>query len=341
LQAAEQIAKAATTELVLVLKSTVPVGTNALVTEVVNKHAKHRIRVVSNPEFLKEGEAVNDFFKPDRIIIGTDDDRAFELVSRLYAPYNRQRSRIQRMSPKSAEIVKYASNSLLAVKISFMNEIAQLCDVAGGDAEQVRIAVGSDERIGMQFLYPGLGFGGSCFPKDLRALIRTGHDFGVGMELAAAALRANAVPVATLVAHMERDLGGIAGKHIAVWGIAFKPKTDDVREAAAIELMKALVLRGATVSATDPQALETGRVKLKEFGLLDRVTLVANEYDACRDAEALVVATEWNHYRNPDLPRVRELMRGRHLYDGRNCLSAESAVEAGLVYRGIGRQQRG
>jgi UDPglucose 6-dehydrogenase len=341
LEAVEQIAKAATHELVLVLKSTVPVGTNARVTEVVNQHAKHKVSVVSNPEFLKEGDAVNDFFKPDRIIIGTDDDRAFELLSRLYAPYNRQRSRIQRMSPKSAEIVKYASNSLLAVKISFMNEIAQLCDAAGGDAEQVRIAVGSDERIGMQFLYPGLGFGGSCFPKDLRALIRTGHDLGVGMELAAAAVRANAVPVAALVAHMERDLGGLVGKRIALWGIAFKPKTDDVREAPAIELMKTLNTRGATISATDPQALETGRDRLRQLGLLDKVTLVGDEYAACEGADALVVATEWNHYRNPDLPRIRELMRGRHVYDGRNCLSAEGAVEAGLIYRGIGRQLSG
>ena len=341
LAAAEQIARAATSDVVLVLKSTVPVGTNARVTEVVNKSSKHRISVVSNPEFLKEGDAVNDFFKPDRIIIGTDDDRAFELLSRLYAPYNRQRSRIQRMSPKSAEIVKYASNSLLAVKISFMNEIARLCDAAGGDAEHVRIAVGSDERIGMQFLYPGLGFGGSCFPKDLRALVHTGEELGAPMELAAAALRANAGPVAAIVAHIESDLGGLAGKHVAVWGVAFKPKTDDVREAPAVALMQALVARGATVTATDPQALETGTDKLRDLGLLEKVTLVASEYEACRGANALVVATEWNHYRNPDFPRVRQLMNGRHVYDGRNCLSPESVVESGLIYRGVGRQQQG
>lgn len=338
LTVAEQVAKAATHDTALVLKSTVPVGTNERVSEVV-RNAKHRISVVSNPEFLKEGDAVNDFFKPDRIVIGTDDDHAFELLARLYAPYNRQRSRIQRMSPKSAEIVKYASNALLAVKISFMNEVAKLCDVAGGDVEQVRIAVGSDERIGMQFLYPGLGFGGSCFPKDLRALVRTGEDLGVVMELASAAVRANDGPVRTLVAHMERDLGGLTDKVIAVWGIAFKPRTDDVREAPALRLMQELVKRGARIRATDPQALETGRERLRAMGILDKVELFSGEYDTCQGADALVVATEWNEYRNPELARVRELLRGRWVFDGRNALVPESVADAGLTYRGMGRPQ--
>jgi len=341
LTVAEQVARAATHDLALVLKSTVPVGTNALVTEVVRKHAKHRISVVSNPEFLKEGDAVNDFFKPDRIIIGTDDDRAFEWVSRLYAPYNRQRSRIQRMSPKSAEIVKYASNALLAVKISFMNEISKLCDVAGGDVEQVRIAVGSDERIGMQFLYPGLGFGGSCFPKDLKALVRTGEDLGVKMQLASAAVKANEVPVQTLIAHMERDLGGLSGKVIGVWGIAFKPRTDDVREAPALKLIAELIARGAHVRATDPQALETGAASLQTMGIADKVTLLRSEYQVCEGVDALVIATEWNEYRNPDTARIKQLMRGRHVFDGRNALVPEMIADAGLVYRGMGRPQRG
>ncbi len=339
LTVAEQVAKAAKHDLALVLKSTVPVGTNERVTAVVKKHAKHRISVVSNPEFLKEGDAVNDFFKPDRIVIGTDDDRAFEALSRLYAPYNRQRGRIQRMSPKSAEIVKYASNALLAVKISFMNEVARLCDVAGGDAEDVRIAVGSDERIGMQFLYPGLGFGGSCFPKDLRALVRTGEDLGLKMELAAAAVRANEVPVQTMLAHMESDLGGLSGKVIAVWGVAFKPRTDDVREAPALKLMQDLVARGASVRATDPQALETGRERLQALGIADKVTLIKDEYQACEGADALVVATEWNQYRNPDVARLKQLMRGRHVFDGRNALSPEAVADGGFVYRGVGRQK--
>jgi UDPglucose 6-dehydrogenase len=335
------VAKAATHDLALVLKSTVPVGTNAKVTEVVKKFAKHKISVVSNPEFLKEGDAVNDFFKPDRIVIGTDDDVAFDALQRLYAPYNRQRSRIQRMSPKSAEIVKYASNALLAVKISFMNEVAHLCDVAGADVEHVRIAVGSDERIGMQFLYPGLGFGGSCFPKDLRALVRTGEEVGLKMELAAAAVRANETPVQTLVAHMEKDLGGLKDKVIAIWGIAFKPKTDDVREAPAIKLMELLLERGAKIRATDPQAMVTGRQSMESIGIADRVQLVDTEYKTCEGADALVVATEWNEYRNPDMPRLKGLMRGRFVFDGRNCLDPEAVADAGLVYRGMGRQQLG
>jgi UDPglucose 6-dehydrogenase len=341
LTVAEQVAKAATHDVVLVMKSTVPVGTNERVTAVVKQHSKFHISVVSNPEFLKEGDAVNDFFKPDRIVVGTNDDRAFDLLSRLYAPYNRQRNRIQRMSPKSAEIVKYAANALLAVKISFINEVARLCDVTGGDVEHVRVAVGSDERIGMQFLYPGLGFGGSCFPKDLRALVRTGEDVGVRMELAAAAVRANDVPVQTLTAHLQNDLGGLDGKVIAVWGIAFKPRTDDVREAPAIALMQELVGKGAKVRATDPQALETGRERLTALGLLGAVELHKNEYEACKGADALVVATEWNEYRNPDLVRIRELMRGRHVFDGRNALVPGAVADAGLVYRGMGRPRVG
>ena len=341
LTVAEQVAKAAKHDLVLVMKSTVPVGTNERVTEVVNRHAQFKISVVSNPEFLKEGDAVNDFFKPDRIVVGTNDDRAFELLSRLYAPYNRQRNRIQRMAPKSAEIVKYASNALLAVKISFMNEVARLCDVAGADVEHVRVAVGSDERIGMQFLYPGLGFGGSCFPKDLRALVRTGEDLGVKMELSAAAVRANHVPVQTLVEHMQRDLDGLSGKVIAVWGIAFKPRTDDVREAPAIALMEQLIKRGATVRATDPQAMVTGLESLKRLGIADKVELVKNEYEALKGADALVVATEWNEYRNPDLVRVRQSLKGRHVFDGRNALVPGAVADAGLVYRGMGRPRAG
>jgi len=337
---AEQVAKAAEHDIVLVLKSTVPVGTNDKVRAVV-EGAKHKISVVSNPEFLKEGDAVNDFFKPDRIVIGTDDNHAFELLERLYSPYNRQRSRIQRMSPKSAEIVKYASNAMLATKISFMNEIAHLCDVAGGDVEHVRLAVGSDERIGMQFLYPGLGFGGSCFPKDLRALVRTGADHGLTMEVSSAAVRANEVPAKTMIAHMERDLGGLGDKLIAVWGLAFKPKTDDVREAPGIKMIAELVARGARVRTTDPQARETARESMALMGLLDRVEILENEYETCRGADALLLATEWNEYRNPEFPRVRELMRGRHVFDGRNMCVPSAVAAAGLAYRGMGRPTLG
>jgi UDPglucose 6-dehydrogenase len=193
----------------------------------------------------------------------------------------------------------------------------------------------------MQFLYPGLGFGGSCFPKDLRALVRTGEEVGLKMELASAAVRANEVPVSTLVAHMDKDLGGLKDKVIAIWGIAFKPRTDDVREAPAIKLMEELLERGAKVRATDPQALVTGKQSLEALGIADKVQLLETEYKTCEGADALVVATEWNEYRNPDMPRLKSLMRGRFVFDGRNCLDPDAAADAGLVYRGMGRQQRG
>ena len=340
LKVAEDVAKAAEHELILVLKSTVPVGTNARVAQVVQKHAEHPIEVVNNPEFLKEGDAVNDFMKPDRVVVGTFDDRAFEIMRRLYAPYIRQRGTIHRTSPMTAEIVKYAANALLATKISFMNEIARLCDVTGGDVEDVRSALGTDTRIGSQFLYPGLGFGGSCFPKDLRALVNTGNEFGITLRIAEAAMAANTMPVKTLVGRMDSDLGGLDGKSVAVWGLAFKPATDDVREAAAFRLIGELKQRGAKVRATDPQALETGRQRLEAMGALDCVTLVQHHYEACEGADCLVIATEWNEYRAPDLVRVKQLMRGNWVFDGRNILVPESAVDAGLNYRGMGRPVR-
>ncbi len=341
LKVAEQVAQLAEQDLALVLKSTVPVGTNARVRKHIEPFAKHQISVVSNPEFLKEGDAVQDFLKPDRIVVGADNEKAFEALTRLYAPFNRQRNRLQRMTPKSAEIVKYASNALLAIKISFMNEIAQLCDAAGGDVEQVRVAVGSDERIGMQFLYPGLGFGGSCFPKDLRALVSTGAEHGVRMEVSEAAVRANEGPPKMLLAHMHKDLGGFAGKVIAIWGLAFKPRTDDVREAPALKLIHELVKQGATIRAADPEALETARERLVASGDISSVELFKNEYDAVKGADALVIATEWNEYRSPDLQRVKELMRGRFLFDGRNVVVPGAVVDAGLRYRGMGRPALG
>lgn len=337
LKVAEQVAQAAEHDLVLVLKSTVPVGTNERVRRHIEPYAKHRVMVASNPEFLKEGDAINDFLKPDRIVVGAEEERAFELLSRLYAPFNRQRNRLQRMTPKSAEIVKYASNALLATKISFMNEIAELCDAAGGDVEQVRLAVGADERIGMQFLYPGLGFGGSCFPKDLRALVSTGQQLGVQMEVSEAAVRANEGPPQMLLRHMEKDLGGVANKVVAIWGLAFKPKTDDVREAPALKLAVELTKRGAKVRAADPEALATARESLERSGTMKDIELFRDEYEAVKGADALVIATEWSEYRSPDLPRVKQLMRGRHLFDGRNVVVPEAVADAGMRYRGIGR----
>jgi UDPglucose 6-dehydrogenase len=340
LKVAEDVAKLVEHDIVVVLKSTVPVGTNARVRQVVAKFAKHKISVVSNPEFLKEGDAISDFMKPDRVVVGTDDDEAFAVMSLLYAPFNRQQNRVLRVSPQSAEIVKYAANAMLATKISFMNEIARLCDVTGADVEDVRVALGSDTRIGMQFLYAGLGFGGSCFPKDLRALVNTGNELGVSLRLAEAATSANLIPVKSLVANMERDLGGLDGKVVALWGLAFKPRTDDVREAPALKLITELRQRGAKVRATDPQAIETAKERLEAYGTLDVVTLVKNEYEACEGADCLVVATEWNEYRSPDLDRVRGLMRGKWVFDGRNALVPSAVSDAGLNYRGMGRPVR-
>lgn len=337
LTVAEQVAQAAEHDLILVTKSTVPVGTNQRVKQVVEKHSRFKISVVSNPEFLKEGDAVNDFMKPDRVVIGTEDDHAFSIMSRLYAPFNRQQSRVVRMSPASAEIVKYAANALLATKISFMNEIARICDLTGADVEDVRVGMGSDKRIGMHFLYAGLGFGGSCFPKDLRALVNTGNELGVSMRVSEAAIFANQLPVKTLVGHLERDLQGLDGKVIALWGLAFKPRTDDVREAPALKLITELKQRGATVRATDPQALETARERLEAQGIASVVTFTDSPYTACEGADALVIATDWNEYKNPDLPRIAGLLRQSWVFDGRNILDPEAVGEAGLNYRGVGR----
>jgi len=334
---AREVAEATEHDVVLVTKSTVPVGTNERVRQVAQKHTKHKVAVVSNPEFLKEGDAVNDFMKPDRIVVGTADDDAFEVMVRLYAPFNRQQNRMIRMSPQSAEIVKYAANAMLATKISFMNEIARICEVSGGDIEDVRIGMGSDKRIGMHFLYAGLGFGGSCFPKDLRALVNTGNEFGISMRVSEAATHANLIPVKAMIANMEKDLGGLDGKVIALWGLAFKPRTDDVREAPALRLITELKQRGATVRATDPQAMETALERLKAAGTADIVTMCEKPYQACEGADALVIATEWNEYRNPDLEQLAALLRRKWIFDGRNVLTPAAVVEAGLNYRGIGR----
>ncbi|HVZ30822.1 MAG TPA: UDP-glucose/GDP-mannose dehydrogenase family protein [Polyangiaceae bacterium] len=336
LEVAAGVARAAERDLLLVLKSTVPVGTNQRVSEVV-AGSRHRISVVSNPEFLKEGAAIDDFLKPDRIVIGTEDEAAFQLMEQLYAPFNRQRNRILRMSPKSAEIVKYAANALLATKISFMNEMAELCSVTGGDVEHVRLALGADRRIGFQFLYPGLGFGGSCFPKDLRALVKTGEEQGVPIRVARAAIEANQRPVSKLLERMTRDLGGLAGTRIAVWGLAFKPKTDDVREAPALRLIEGLVAAGARVVGSDPEALETSRAHFAHAGVADRVELTADYYAAAQGADALVVATEWLQYQSPDIERLARTMKRRFVFDGRNVLSPIGFKKAGFTYRGMGR----
>ncbi len=337
LAVAKSVAESAEHDLLVVLKSTVPVGTNDKVKALVDQHGEHKMMVVSNPEFLKEGDAVNDFLKPDRIVVGAREERAFEILDRLYQPFNRQRNRIHRMTPKSAEIVKYASNALLATKISFMNEIAMLCDAAGGDVEQVRIAVGADKRIGYQFLYPGLGFGGSCFPKDLRALVRTGSEYGLSMDVAGAAVTANTKPVQLVMKHLLEDFDSLEGKHITLWGLAFKPKTDDVREAPAFHLIEELLKHGATVSASDPEALTTAQERLEVMGIKQGVTLHADAYKACEGADALILCTEWREFNSPNIAQLSSLMRGRRVYDGRNVWTPAEFHELDFEYTGIGR----
>ena len=335
LAVAKDVAQLAVHDLVLVLKSTVPVGTNERVRDVVRQYSSHKISVVSNPEFLKEGDALNDFLKPDRVVVGTDDDEAFAIIRRLYAPFVRRQNRILRMSPKSAEIVKYASNALLATKVSFINEIAGLCEAVGADVEHVRQGVGADARIGYSFLFPGLGFGGSCFPKDLRALVNTGQQLGVRCGLSEAAIAANERPVAIMLEKLKKGLGPLDGKTVTIWGLSFKPQTDDVRESAAIKLIELLVSAGARVRATDPEAMGPAKVQLQSENI--SVELVADEYAACIGADALVIATEWPEYRNPDFERIRAEMKGRQIYDGRNILQSDAVVEAGFAYFAIGR----
>lgn len=332
---AKTVAENCQREMVLVLKSTVPVGTNARVRRIV-KDAPFPIHVVSNPEFLKEGDAVGDFLRPDRIVVGCDENDAFakHIMSRLYHPVSLDKDRIVWMDPASAELTKYVSNTMLAMRISFMNEIALLCERVGADIHAVRFGVGSDDRIGAKFLYAGPGYGGSCFPKDVKALVHTGRDHGLELELAATTDRVNdrqkGVLFRKLKSHFTDDL---RGKRIAIWGVSFKPKTDDIREAPALTLIDALLADGATIVAHDPEA-EANAKKL--YG--DRVTFVEKAYEAAEGADALCLLTEWRQYQNPDFERLKSIMRRPLLLDGRNIWSSYGLRAQGFTYDGIGVQ---
>ncbi|MFW5925822.1 MAG: UDP-glucose dehydrogenase family protein [Myxococcota bacterium] len=330
---AQTVAEHATREVVLVLKSTVPIGTNARVRRIVDG-AAHRIHVVSNPEFLKEGDAVNDFMRPDRIVIGCDEDDAFarDVMGRLYHPVSMDRDRIVWMSAASAELTKYVANAMLAMRISFMNEVAGLCEKVGADVHEVRYGVGSDVRIGSKFLYAGPGYGGSCFPKDVKALVHTAREHGVELDLACGTDRVNDRQKGVLFRKLKQHFDGdLRGRRIAVWGLAFKPRTDDIREAPALTLIDTAVSEGATVVAHDPEAMDNARA---HFG--DRVTFVDDAYEAARDAEALVLVTEWRQYQNPEFDRLEELMARPLLIDGRNVWSEYGTRELGFTYEGIG-----
>jgi UDPglucose 6-dehydrogenase len=330
---AEAVAQYAERDMVLVAKSTVPVGTNARLRRLV-EGARHKIHVVSNPEFLKEGDAVNDFMRPDRVVVGCDADAKLprQLMSRLYHPVSLSGERIVWMDPASAELTKYVANTMLAMRISFMNEIAALCESVSADIHSVRKGVGSDERIGPKFLYAGPGYGGSCFPKDVKALAHTARELGLELELTAATDRVNSRQKAVLVRKVRLALGGdVRGKRVAIWGLSFKPRTDDVRESPALTLIDALLADGAEVVAHDPEAMDVVR---EMYGA--KIQLTKTAFEAVQGADALALVTEWREYQSPDFNRIRTVMRQPAIVDGRNIWSTYDLRALGFDYRGIG-----
>jgi UDPglucose 6-dehydrogenase len=329
---AREIAKAMNGYKVVVDKSTVPVGTAAKVREVIRRETTHPFSVVSNPEFLKQGAAVDDFLKPDRVVIGVEDPRAREIMTALYAPFTRTGAPTMVMDCASAELCKYAANALLATKISFMNEMANLCELFNADVDQVRRAVGTDRRIGPSFLFPGCGYGGSCFPKDVKAIVKFSADKGYDFRILNAVEAVNYTQKSRLAQKMEAHFGSLKGKTIALWGLAFKPRTDDMREAPAIVLIERLLSLGAKVQAYDPAAMGVAR---KIFG--NRIAYSARSYEALKGADALALVTEWNEFREPDFAKMRKLLKTPLIFDGRNIYDREQMRTQGFTYFSIGR----
>jgi UDPglucose 6-dehydrogenase len=318
---------------VIVDKSTVPVGTAELVREAIAKNAQVDFDVVSNPEFLREGFAVDDFMKPDRVVIGSSSAKANKIMEQLYKPFVRQGNPIIFMDEKSAELTKYAANSFLATKITFMNEIANFCERVGADVDKVRIGIGSDDRIGKRFLFPGIGYGGSCFPKDVQALVKSGNEAGFSFEILKAVMAVNETQKTVLIPKIANFFrGNLSGKHIAIWGLAFKPDTDDIREAPALYIIDELLNAGATVTAFDPEAMPNVKVLLG-----DKITFSENEYDALRGADALVICTEWGIFRNPDFDKIATHLKDKVVFDGRNLFDLSEMNERGFYYSSIGR----
>lgn len=318
---------------VIVDKSTVPVGTAEKVHAAIAKHASTEFDVVSNPEFLREGFAVDDFMKPDRVVIGTSSKRAERVMEQLYKPFVRQGNPIIFMDEKSAELTKYAANAFLATKITFMNEIANFCERVGADVDKVRIGIGSDERIGKRFLFPGIGYGGSCFPKDVQALFKSGIEEGFEFEILKAVMGVNETQKTVLFpkikAYFNNDL---KGKKIALWGLAFKPDTDDIREAPALYMIDALTKEGAEIVAYDPEAMPNVQNLIG-----DKIGYASDEYTALNDADALLICTEWGIFRNPDFGRMASALKGKVVFDGRNLFDVEEMKEKGFFYSSIGR----
>lgn len=319
---------------VIVNKSTVPVGTAEKVTQAIKKNIKVDFAVVSNPEFLREGYAISDFQKPERIVIGTTDERAKKIMESLYKPFVRQGNPIYFMDEKSAELTKYAANSFLATKITFMNEIANFCELVGADVDKVRIGMGSDSRIGKRFLFPGIGFGGSCFPKDVRALFKSGEENNFSFEILDAVMQVNQKQKTILFPKIKNYFrGNIKGKKIAIWGLAFKPDTDDIREAPALNMIDLLLEEGAEIISYDPAAINNTK---KLYG--NKIQFALNEYDVLKNVDALVICTEWGIFRNPDFKRMKELMEDTVIFDGRNLFDLEEMNGKGFYYNSIGRE---
>jgi UDPglucose 6-dehydrogenase len=318
----------------VVNKSTVPVGTGEKVKAALAERLEtHLFDVVSNPEFLREGAAVEDFLRPDRVVIGSDSQKALQLMKELYDPFVRQGNPIYTMDLRSAELTKYAANAYLAVRISFMNEIARICDLTGANVDMVRIGMGSDNRIGKRFLFPGVGYGGSCFPKDVKALFHTAHQEGYHFNILDSVMQVNQDQKKYFTEKIYRHLGqNLSGKKIAIWGLSFKPNTDDIREAPALDIIEDLLKRGASVTAYDPEAMDKVR---SLWG--DRINLASDMYEALEDADALVLVTEWSEFRSPDLDQVRKAMRNPLVCDGRNVFEPEKMREQGFTYFSIGR----
>jgi UDPglucose 6-dehydrogenase len=329
---AEDIATAMNGYKVIVDKSTVPVGTSERVRDVIRRHTKEPFSVVSNPEFMKQGAAVDDFMKPDRVVVGTEDPRATQIMLELYAPFTRTDAPIMVMDCASAELAKYAANAMLATRISFMNEVANVCELVGADVDHVRRAIGVDKRIGQSFLFPGVGYGGSCFPKDVKAMLRFASDRDYDFKMLKAVEQVNAYQKTRLFTKIRKHFGSLKGKTIAVWGLAFKPKTDDMREAPAIPLIEALIAAGVNVRAYDPEAKAAAK---RLFG--SAIILTRTNYDAVKGADGLAIVTEWNEFRRPDLARVRTLMRTPVIFDGRNLFPPSQMKHDGFTYYSIGR----
>jgi len=331
---AEDLSNLITDYKVIVDKSTVPVGTAEKVHNVLAKNLdKNLFDVVSNPEFLREGVAVDDFLKPDRVVIGTSSEKAQKVMKRLYAPFVRQGNPIIFMDERSAEMTKYAANSYLAARISFMNEIANLCEKVGANVDQVRIGMGSDTRIGKRFLFPGVGYGGSCFPKDVQALAKTASEYDYDFKILNSVMKVNRIQKSVMVQKVQNYYGkDLTGKTFGIWGLAFKPNTDDIREAPALYIIEELLAAGATIKAFDPEAMKNVKAI---FG--DKIQLVSEQYEAIIDADALLVLTEWSVFRTPSFKVVKQLLKEPIIFDGRNLYSLEQMQELGFTYESIGR----